>query len=147
VVHVLQSADDLHVLGAGQHGVSRLVDRLQAAAAQAIDGRPADAGGQPGDQADDARDVETLLALLLRIAKDHVLNRRGINACALDQRSNDRRGQVVRPHIAKHAALGMRPADRGATAINDNGSFHVVDTFPSGISIFVDFVPFVVPIQ
>ena len=41
VLHVLQAADDLHVLAAGHDGVRRLVERLQAGAAQAIDRRAA----------------------------------------------------------------------------------------------------------
>ena len=41
VLHVLQAADDLHVFEAGGDRVRRLVERLQAAAAEAIDRRPA----------------------------------------------------------------------------------------------------------
>ena len=52
VVHVLQAADDLHVLGTGQDGVRRLGERLQAAAAEAIDRRAARLDRQPGHQAD-----------------------------------------------------------------------------------------------
>ncbi len=84
VVHVLQPADDLHVLGAGRDGVGRLVDRLQAAAAQAVDGGAPDARGQSGEQADDAADVEPLFALLLAAAEHHVLDGRGIDARAVD---------------------------------------------------------------
>ena len=37
VLHVFQPADDLHVFAAGHDGVRRLIERLQAAAAQSID--------------------------------------------------------------------------------------------------------------
>ena len=41
VVHVLQAADDLHVFRPGEDRMRRLSQRLQTAAAQAIDGCPA----------------------------------------------------------------------------------------------------------
>ena len=41
VVHVLQPADDLHVFEAGHDRVRRLVDGLQARAAQPVDRRAA----------------------------------------------------------------------------------------------------------
>ena len=86
VLHVLQAADDLHVFEAGHDGVRRLVEGLQAGAAQAIDRRAAGLRGQPGHQADDAGHVEPLLALLLRVAEHDVFDLGGIDAGALDER-------------------------------------------------------------
>ena len=37
---------------------------------------------------------------------------------------DDRRGQVVGADIAKHAVLGMSPANRRAAAVNDDRGFH-----------------------
>ena len=124
VVHVLQAADDLHVLGIGQDRVRRLGERLQAAAAQAIDGRAARLDRQPGHQADRAGDVEPLLALLLRVAEDDVFDRGRIDAAALDERAHHGDGQVVGADVAKDALLRMSPANRRATGINNNGGFH-----------------------
>ena len=86
VLHVLQAADDLHVFEAGHDGVRGLVDGLQARAAQAVDRRAAGVRRQPGHQADDAGDVEPLLALLLRVAQHDVFDLGRIDAGALDER-------------------------------------------------------------
>ena len=124
VVHVLQAADDLHVLGIGQDRVRRLGERLQAAAAQAIDRRPAGLDRQPGHQADGAGDVESLLALLLRVAEHDVFDRGRIDAGALDERAHHGDGQIVGADVAKHALLRMGPANRRAATIDNDGGFH-----------------------
>jgi hypothetical protein len=105
--------------------MGRLVERLQAAAAQPIDRGARDSRRQPRDEAHDAANIKSLLPLLLRAAEYDVLNDRGINAGPLDDRSNYRRREVVRPHIPKRAAQRMSAANRRATAINDYGDFHV----------------------
>ena len=63
VVHVLDAAGDLHVLAAGRDALGRLVDRLQAGAAQLrLTVRAADLDRQPGDEGGHAGDVVALLA-------------------------------------------------------------------------------------
>ena len=124
MLHVLKPADDLHVLGAGCHRVGRLVDRLQAAAAEAVDRRAADAAWQAGQQRHDSADVEPLLLLLLRVAEHDVFDRRRIDAGSLDERLHHRRGEIVGANVAKDAPLGVSPPDGRPAAVNDHWSFH-----------------------
>ena len=80
--------------------------------------------GETRHQPDRAGDVESLLALLLRVAEHDVFDRGRVDAGPLDQRADHGDGQIVGADVAKDALLRMRAADRRATAINDNGSFH-----------------------
>jgi hypothetical protein len=113
-----------------------LVERLEAAAAEAIDRGAAGGARQAGEQADDAADVEPLLLLLLRIAEDDVFDRRRVDAGPLDEGLDHRRGKIVGAHVAKDAALGVGPPDRGPAAVNDHWSFHGVGiSLMSGIEI------------
>ena len=134
VVHVLQPADDLHVLKAGHDRVRRLVERLQARAAEAIDRRAAGFHRQAGHQRDRAGGVEALLALLLRVAQHDVFDFAGVDAGSLDQRADDVHGQIVGPHVAEHALLLVGPADRRAHAVDDHGVFHGLLLFQYRVS-------------
>ena len=129
VVHVLEAADDLHVFGTGEDRVRRLGERLQTAAAESIDGRPARLDGDARHQADRAGDVQPLLALLLRVAEHDVFDRGRVDAGPLDERADDGDGEVVGANVAKDALLRMRSANRRATTINDDGSFHGASRF------------------
>src|SRR5207245_2372537 len=73
-LHVLDAACYLHVLAVGRHALRRLVDRLEAGAAQAVDRRPAHLDRQAGDQSRHAGNVVALLALLLDTAPVDVLD-------------------------------------------------------------------------
>jgi hypothetical protein len=125
--------------------VSCLVQRLQTAAAEAIDRGAADGARQAGQQGDDPANIKALFFLLLGVAEDDVFNRRGIDAGPLDDGANDRGGEIVGTNVAKDAALRMGPPNRRPAAVNDYWSFHGV-----GISLllpspfFVSFVCFVV---
>ena len=125
VVHVLQAADDLHVLGIGQDRVRRLGERLQAAAAQPIDRRPAGLDRQPGHQADRAGDVEPLLALSAACCRARRLRSR---AGSMPVRSTSARTTATARSSERTSRntpfSGMGPANRRAAAIDDDGVFH-----------------------
>jgi len=114
VLHVLQAADDLHVLGAGQDRMRSLIERLQARAAQAVDRRTAGLGRQAGHQRHAAGDIESLLALLLGVAQHDVFDLMRIDAAALDHGLDDGDGQVVAADVAENSLILVRPADRRA---------------------------------
>src|SRR5437868_2654553 len=101
-----------------------LRDRLQAAAAQPIHRRPTRFDRQPGHQTNSSRNIEPLLALLLRIAQDHIFNRSRIDAASLNERAHYHHSQVIGADIAKNTLLRMGPANRRATGIDNYGSFH-----------------------
>ncbi len=124
VLHVLQAADDLHVFEAGHDGVRSLVDRLQAGAAQAVDGRAAGVRRQARHQPHDAGGVHALLALLLRIAEHDVFDFGRVDAGALDEGLDDRHGQVVGADVAKDALVFVGPANGRSHAIDNHGAFH-----------------------
>ena len=110
VLHVLQSADDLHVLAAGHDRMSGLVDRLQARTAKPVDRGGGRGAGQAGHQRHGPGDVEALLALLLRIAEDHVFDLAGsMPPRSITASTTDR--QVVAADVAKDPFLfvGARP--------------------------------------
>src|SRR5207302_10308099 len=65
VLHVFDTARDLHVLAIGRDALSRLVDRLQAGAAIAVHRGASDFNGKARDECGHARDVPSLLTLLL----------------------------------------------------------------------------------
>src|SRR5262249_3349942 len=65
-----------------------------------------DALGQLRQHADEAADIETLLALGDGAADDEILDVGGIDAGALDEAAHHRRGQLVRPHPRQRALLG-----------------------------------------
>ncbi len=123
-LHVLDAAGDLHVLGVGGDALGGAVDGLQAGAAVAIDGDAANLDGQAGDEGGHARDVVALLALLLDAAPLNVLDRRRRHAGTLDQGAHQVRRQIVGPHIAEDALLGVSAANRRADGIDDNGMAH-----------------------
>ena len=124
VVHVLQAADDLHVLGAGHDRMRRLVDRLQAAAAQPVDRRPAGLDGSPAIR-------PTMRATLNPCSLCCCVLPRttsSITAGSMPVRSTSARTTATarssRAHVAKDALLGVRPANRRAAAINNDSGFH-----------------------
>ena len=75
----------------------RHVDRLHRRAAEAVDRRGGDALRQAGEKADQAGDVQPLLALGEGAADDQVLDRLRVDAGALDQRGDHLRRQIVGP--------------------------------------------------
>jgi hypothetical protein len=64
-MQMFHAADDLNIRFSGHDGMSRLVECLQAAAAESIDGGSGHGGGQAGQEGDLPRDVGALGAGLL----------------------------------------------------------------------------------
>ena len=116
VVHVLQAADDLHVLGSATIACDAWSIACRLLPHRRLTVAPPRFDRQPGHQADGAGDVEPLLALLLRVAQHDVFDRRRIDAGPLDERAHHRHGQVVGADVAKDALLRMSPANRRATS-------------------------------
>ena len=105
--------------------VRGLGQRLQTAAAEAIDCRPGRLDRKTGHQADRAGHVEALFALLLGVAQYNVLDRARVNSRSRDERANDLDGKVVGADVAKNTLFGVRPANGRATAVNYDGVLHV----------------------
>ena len=101
--HRLDAAADEHVAVADGDRVGRRVDRLEPRAAQPVDGQAADLDREAGQEHGHPRDVAVVLAGLVRAAEDDVLDERGVDAGAVDDRAQDRARQG-------------RPAGRDASA-------------------------------
>ena len=95
-----------------------LDDRLEAGAAQPVDRLAGDLDRQPGEERGHAADVAVVLARLVRRAEDDVVDRRGVDPGALDERADDVRRQVVGPHVLQRAAVA---AERRAQPVDDDG--------------------------
>ena len=78
--HRLDAAGDEDRSIAVGDGVGGADDRLQARAAEAVDGLAGDPGRQAGEQRGHAADVAVVLARLVRRAEDHVVDRAGVDA-------------------------------------------------------------------
>ena len=82
--HRLDAAADEHVAVADGDRVRRRVDRLEAGAAQPVDGQAADLDREAGQQQRHPRDVAVVLAGLVGAAEDDVLDERRVDAGAVD---------------------------------------------------------------
>ncbi len=94
-------------------------DRLEARSAQPIYRLAGHLDRQAGQQCGQAAHVAVVLARLVRGAQDDVVDARRVDAGSLDEGANDMRRQVIGPDILQGAAVS---AERGAQAVNDNGS-------------------------
>jgi hypothetical protein len=119
--HRLDAAGQEQVALARADRAGRLVQRLEARCAKAVDGRARCLDGQPREQSRHARDVAVLLAGAVGVAEVDVVDPRRVDARALDDRGDRARGQVVRPDAGEHAAVA---ADRGADSIQNQGFRH-----------------------
>ena len=128
--HRLDAAADEHVAVADCDGVGRRVDRLQPAAAQPVDGQPADLDRQAGQEDGHPRDIAVVLAGLIGAAEDDVLDARGVDARAIDDGPQDERppgrrdgrprgrrrtGRSASGRPRRSTARGAADADRGST--------------------------------
>ena len=109
---------------AGAHGdrAGRHVHRLHRRAAEPVDGRGRGALRQPGQEADQARDVQALLALGEGAADDHVLDRLRVDPRALDQRGDDLGRELVRPDAGEAALVGRLERRAGIARDHDRPS-------------------------
>ena len=98
--HVLQSAGDDEVLGAGHDALGGEVHGLLRRAALPVDGHARDVVGQAGHQPRRPRDVAGLRADRVAAAHHHVVDRARVDAGALDQRGQHVRAEVRGVHCA-----------------------------------------------
>ena len=84
--HDLDAGGDDDVVGAGDDALGGEVGRLLRRAALAVDGGGGHRLGEAGGEHGVAADVEALVADLHDAAHDHVVDERGIEVVALDER-------------------------------------------------------------
>ena len=102
--------------------------RVEARAAQAVEGDAARAVGKAGEQPGHAREVAIVLAGLVGAAEDDVVELGPVDArVAVDQRADRDRGEVVGADAAERPAVA---ADRGADGVADEGFGHHVPRRP-----------------
>ena len=109
-----------------QHGLRSEVHGLLARTALAVDRHAGHVVGEPGGQPRGARDVAGLRAERVDAAEDHVVDQRGVDAGAIDERFDDVRAEVGRVHRGERAAA---PADGRAHGVDDVGLSHGVSVF------------------
>ena len=87
-------------------------------AAEAVHRLPGDLDGQSGEERGHPGHVPVVLARLVRAAEDDVLDRRRVDARAVDDGPDGKRRKVVGSDIPERAAV---PADGGADGADDPG--------------------------
>ena len=112
--HAFHAAGDVELALAAADRARGVQGGLQAACTQAVDGRPRSGRRQAGQQCGEARDVAAILASLIDVAEQHVADLPRLEPGLLDQRSDDRGGEIVRPHRGELACV---PAERRAKSI------------------------------
>ncbi len=120
--HVLGAAgdDDLGVAGLDPAGGG--VDRLEAGAADAVDGVGGHLDGQAGLDGGVARDV-AVLHDLADAAEDDLVDLLALDAGALDGLPDDGGAEVGGRGVGEAA---LEPADGGAHAADDDNVFHLM---------------------
>src|SRR5262249_26807370 len=106
-------------------------DRVEAGAAETVDGRPADRLGQPREQRSHPRDVAVVLARLIRATEHDVLDPLTRDTRTRNNRADDERREVVRPHGRQRAA---EAADARAHRPDDPGFVHAAHRTASAAS-------------
>ena len=115
--HRLDAAADEHVAVADGDRVGRRVDRLQAGAAQPVDGQPADLDREAGQEQRHPGDVAVVLAGLVGAAEDDVLDERRVDA-RRDRRRRAGRG-AARSSGRTARERAAVAADRRADGLDD----------------------------
>ncbi len=127
VGHRLRAAGHDEVRGAGGDRARGVQDRLKARPAAAVDLETGDAGAEAGVEGRDAAD-RGVLAARVAVTEDDVVDVALLEAGALDQLAQDRRGEVGRGQRRQGAE---EPADRGAEGLADDdvvgGAAHALD--------------------
>ena len=85
--HALDAGRDHDVVRAGDHALGGEVHRLLGRPALAVDRRARHRLGEPGGEHGVAADVDALVADLHDATHDHVVDQRGIEVVALDERA------------------------------------------------------------
>ena len=109
--HALDTAGDEHVALAAGDLLGGDRDRIEAAAAIALQHRAWHLDRQPGDQRGMARDAAAVLAALIAAADHDILDLVGRKAALGDDLGNDAREHVVGPHLGERAGM---PAERAS---------------------------------
>jgi hypothetical protein len=119
--HRLDPAGDDDVGLARLHGHGGVRDGGQAAGAQPVHGVAADRQRQAGEQHGHPRHVAVVLAGLVGVAEDHLVDALGVDAGAPHRLADDQRGEVVRADPRQRPAVattGVRtPPTRNASRI------------------------------
>lgn len=119
--HGLDATRDDEVVLSRHHGMRGLVDRLLAGAAGPVDRDRRDVFGPAGGEHGEPADVAGLVADLGDTAPDHVVDRAGVDAGALDERLQHL-GRQIRRVDRGEGAVAL--ADRGAYGVDDDGVSH-----------------------
>ena len=82
---------------------------------------PTVVSGKPGGERRVAADVDALLADLHDAAHDHVLDQRGVDAVAVDERLEHVRGEVDGVRVLE---LAVAASEGGANGVDDDGGGH-----------------------
>src|SRR5262245_31109610 len=101
-------------------------DRLQAGAAEPVDGLPRHIDGKAREQRRHARNVAIVLTGLIRTTEDHVIDDGRVNGCAVDGGTNGKRGEIVRAHGGEGTT---GPAYGRADSRNDERVFQLNRTY------------------
>jgi hypothetical protein len=118
--HVLDAGADGDVMRAAGDQRRGEVDGLLGRAALPIDGDGRGLDRQSLLQPGVASDVRGLHAVLLYTARDHVIDRRGVDPRTVDDRREHRSEQLVWMHVLGCARLRMPAADRRAGGFDHN---------------------------
>lgn len=83
----------------------RLIDRVQAAGTETIDGHGRYLLGKTGQQRRHTRHIAVVLTSLVGTAEIHFLHFRRVNPRSLNQFAQHQRRQIIRPHGRERAAM------------------------------------------
>ena len=119
--HDLDAGGDDDVVGAGDHALGGEVRGLLRRAALAVDGGAGHRLGEAGGEHGVAADVDALLADLHDAAHDHVVDERGVEVVALDERLERLGGEVDGVPVLQLAVALARAAVRMASTMTAVG--------------------------
>ena len=117
--HRLDTRGDDDVVRAGDHTLGGEADRLLAASALAVDGRPWHRLGESGAEQRVTGDVDGLVADLRYGARDDIVDLRRVDTRARHEFGQAVGQQVHRQHVVQCAA-GLALPDRGADRPDDD---------------------------